>query len=111
MLTTIIDGDAASSVPAGVDQPTLRIGDDGTAEIFAGCNRGRAEVDITTTDEGEALRVGPVRLTKMACSDDAMAVEATVLSVLEAQPTFTISADRGLTLTAPDGTGLEYQPA
>jgi hypothetical protein len=31
--------------------------------------------------------------------------------VLEAQPTFTISADRGLTLTAPDGTGLEFQPA
>ncbi len=111
MLTTIISGDAASSVPAGVDQPTLRIGEDGTAEIFAGCNRGGTAVGTTTTDRGEALSFGPIRLTKMACAQDAMTVEAAVLAVLEAEPTFTISADRGLTLTAPDGTGLEFQPA
>ena len=111
MLTAIVSGDAASSVPAGVEQPTLRIGEDGMAELFAGCNRGGAAVGTTTTESGEALSVGPIRLTKMACSDDAMSVEATVLGVLEAQPTFTISADRGLTLTAPDGTGLEFQPA
>jgi heat shock protein HslJ len=111
MLSTIVSGDAASSVPAGVEQPTLRIGENGMAELFAGCNRGGAAVGTTTTESGEALSVGPIRLTKMACGDDAMSVEATVLRVLEAQPTFTISADRGLTLTAPDGTGLEFQPA
>ncbi|MFN7147981.1 MAG: META domain-containing protein [Microthrixaceae bacterium] len=111
MLTSIISGDAASSVPAGVDQPTLRIGEDGMAEIFAGCNRGGSAVGTTTTDAGEALSFGPIRLTRMACGEDAMSVEATVLSVFEAEPTFTISADRGLTLTAADGTGLEFQPA
>lgn len=111
MLTTIVSGDTASSVPAGVEQPTLRIGDDGTADLFAGCNRGGAAVATTTTETGEALSFGPIRLTRMACGDDAMSVETTVLRVLEAEPTFTISADRGLTLTAPDGTGLEFQPA
>jgi heat shock protein HslJ len=110
MLTTIISDDAASSVPAGVEQPTLRIGEDGMAELFAGCNRGGSAVGTTTTDAGTALSFGPIRLTKMACAQDARAVEATVLRVLEAQPTFTISADRGLTLTAADGTGLEFQP-
>lgn len=110
MLTSIISGDAASSVPADVEQPTLRIGEDGMAELFAGCNRGGSAVGTTTTEAGEALSFGPIRLTKMACAEDAMSVEATVLRVLEAQPTFTISADRGLTLTAGDGTGLEFQP-
>ncbi len=39
----------------------------------------------------------------MACGDDAMAIEATVLSVLESDPAFTITADQALTLTAADG--------
>ena len=111
MLNTIIDGETASSVPVGVEQPTLRIGEDGMAELFAGCNRGGAAVGTTTTEQGEALTFGPLRLTRMACGDEAMAVETAVLAVLESDPLFTLGADRGLTLTAADGTGLEFRPA
>lgn len=111
MLQSVIDGGTATSVAAGVEPPTLTIGEDGMAELFAGCNRGGAAVGTTTTEQGEALTFGPIRLTKMACGDDAMAIEATVLSVLESDPAFTITADQALTLTAADGTGLEFRPA
>jgi heat shock protein HslJ len=111
MLHSIIDGSAVSSLPSGVEQPTMRIGEDGMAELFLGCNRGAAAVGTTTTDEGDLLTFGPIRSTKMACGEDAMATEATVLAVLESDPVFTITADRGLTLTASDGTGLEFRPA
>lgn len=111
MLQSVIDGGTATSVAAGVEPPTLTIGEDGMAELFAGCNRGGAAVGTTTTEQGEALTFGPIRLTKMACGDDALAIEATVLSVLESDPAFTITADQALTLTAADGTGLEFRPA
>lgn len=110
-LNSIIEGETASSVPAGVEQPTLRIGEDGMAELFTGCNRGGAAAGTTMTEErGELLTFGPIRLTKMACGEDAMALEATVLAVLESDPAMTITAD-GLVLTAPDGTGLDFRAA
>lgn len=111
MLNSILQGETASSVPAGVEQPTLRIGEDGMAELFTGCNRGGAAAGTTTTEErGELLTFGPIRLTKMACGDEAMALEATVLAVLESDPAMAITAD-GLVLTAPDGTGLDFRSA
>lgn len=111
MLNSILEGETASSVPAGVEQPTLRIGEDGMAELFTGCNRGGAAAGTTTTEErGELLTFGPIRLTKMACGEDAMALEATVLAVLESDPAMTITAD-GLVLTSPDGTGLDFRAA
>ena len=110
MLSSIIEGDTASSVPAGVEPPSMTIGEDGMAELFLGCNRGGAAVGTTTTDRGDLLTFGPIRSTKMACGEDASAVEATVLAVLESDPAFTITAD-ALVLTAPDGTGLEFREA
>jgi heat shock protein HslJ len=111
MLNAVIEGETASSVPAGVEQPTLRIGEDGMAELFTGCNRGGAAAGTTTTEErGDLLTFGPIRLTKMACGEDAMALEATVLAVLESDPAMTLTAD-GLVLTAPDGTGLDFRAA
>jgi heat shock protein HslJ len=111
MLNSIIEGETTSSVPAGVEQPTLRIGEDGMAELFTGCNRGGAAAGTTTTEErGDLLTFGPIRLTKMACGEDTMALEATVLAVLESDPAMTLTAD-GLVLTAPDGTGLDFRAA
>jgi heat shock protein HslJ len=73
------DGTAAS-VPAGVRTPTLRIGEDGTAEVFAGCNRGSARA--TLRDDGFVV-FGPLMLTRMACDEAAMRVEQAVTSVLD----------------------------
>lgn len=110
LLNTIIDGDTASAVPAEVEQPSMTIGEDGMAELFFGCNRGGAAVGTTSTGRGDLLTFGPIRSTKMACGEDASAVEATVLAVLGSEPAFTITAD-ALVLTAPDGTALEFVAA
>jgi heat shock protein HslJ len=110
MLNSVLDGSSASSVPAGVDPPTMTIGEDGMAELFTGCNRGSSAVGTTTTERGELLTFSPVRLTKMACEAGAAELEGVVLAVLESQPAFEIVGDK-LTLTAPDETGLEFRAA
>lgn len=105
-LTGIISGDAVSSVPSGV-VATLSISD-GTALVAAGCNTGSAPVTI---GDG-TLEFGPLALTKMACEQPAMEVEAAVASVLAGTAAFTIDADQlTITSTAPsDGaaTGLQF---
>lgn len=107
-LGSVVEGESASSVPAGVEPPTLTIGEDGMAQVFTGCNRGSSAVGTTTTERGELLTFSPVRLTKMACEPAAMQLETTVLAVLDAQPAVEVVGDQ-LTLTAPDGTALEYR--
>lgn len=103
-LEGIIDGDTVSSVPAGVEPPTLEIADDGTVTLFAGCNRGGGTVVITDT----TMTFEPLLLTKMACEGDAGSVETTVITVLDGSvdvaiegETLTITnGDRGLVYTA-----------
>ena len=108
MLNSTIQGDTASSLPAGSEPPTILIGEDAMAELFTGCNTGGASVAVTGDEE---LSFGAIRLTKKMCDEAAMSLESTVLAVLESVPAFTITAERGLTLTAADGTGLEFRPA
>lgn len=80
-LETIADRDGtASNVPAGVRTPTLRIGGDGRAQLFTGCNRGSASA--TLRDDGFVV-FGPRALTRMACDETAMRVERAVTSVLD----------------------------
>lgn len=102
-LDSIVDGDSASSVPTGVEPPTLEISDAGQASVFTGCNRGGASVEV-----GDAtLTFGPLGLTKMACSDDATAVEATVTSIIDGKVDYSINGD-GLTVSK-DAQALEYR--
>lgn len=79
-LETLIEGDVAASVPAGVEPPTLRISKNGTAAVFTGCNRGRAPVEVR--DDG-FLVFGPLALTRMACEPDARQVEDAVTAILD----------------------------
>lgn len=80
-LETIADRNGtAASVPAGVRTPTLRIGEDGTAVVFAGCNRGSASARLR--DDGFVV-FGPLMLTRKACEESAMQVERAVTSVLD----------------------------
>ncbi|HEY6568007.1 MAG TPA: META domain-containing protein [Actinomycetota bacterium] len=102
-LDTIVEGDAASSVPAGVDPPTLTITDAGEATVFAGCNQGGSSVEVADT----TLTFGPMRMTKMACEGDATQVENSVVAVLDGEVAYTIEGSH-LTLTNGDQ-GLVYR--
>ncbi len=104
-LETITDAQTASSVPTGVEPPTLRIDADGQAAIFAGCNTGSADVVVNDS----TLSFGPIRLTKMTCSSDVKRVERSVLGVLDGDVPFAIDGAQ-LTLTK-DAQGLIYRTA
>jgi heat shock protein HslJ len=102
-LDGIVDAQAASSVPADVEPPTLQIAEEGQAAVFTGCNRGGASVGTN----GSTLSFGPMRMTKMACPGSAQAVETAVLAVLSEDTTFVIEGPQ-LTITKPDQ-GLMYR--
>lgn len=88
VLTSIISGDAVSSVPDGVIA-SLTFTDDGSVDVQPGCNSGGG----TYTVEGDRIGFGPIALTKMACAGAAGDVEADVLAVLSAgEVTFNIDA-------------------
>ena len=99
-LTGVLEGDTASSVPAGA-VATLSISD-GTALVNTGCNTGSAPVTV----EGDTLVFGPLALTKKACEPALMELESVVASVLSGTATFTIEA---ATLTLRNGdAGLTF---
>ena len=62
-LDTIVSGDAASSVPAEVETPTLEITGD-QVSVFTGCNRGGTTIETTE----DSITFGPLRLPHMACA-------------------------------------------
>ena len=76
-VTSIIEGDAVSSVPAGVTA-TFVFGNDGTVEVNAGCNHGSGSWAL----EGSGIVFRDVALSKMACEGPAGAMETAVLAVL-----------------------------
>lgn len=99
----LVSAGAVSSVPVGV-VATLTFGPD-RVDVEAGCNRGGGPVSIADA----ALGFGPIALTKMACSADAMAVERAVTAVLEGQVAYAIEGPT-LTLDAR-GVGLMLRAA
>jgi heat shock protein HslJ len=88
----IVAGDAVSSVPVGAEASLTLEG--GKLAVSAGCNTGSGTYSL---GEG-SIELGAVATTRMACPDEAMALEAAVLQVLTGQLTYAIDADT-LTLT------------
>jgi heat shock protein HslJ len=82
VLETIIDGEAASSVPPGVTA-SLRFDGAGHFEVDTGCNTGGGEYTI---DDGQ-LTVGPIGLTRIGCPGVEGHVERVMLEVLTAPET------------------------
>ena len=78
-VTSIISGDAVSSVPPDA-VATLVFRADGSLEVNAGCNRGGGLWQAVAG----GIELGPLLLTKMACAGAGAALEGAVLSVLEA---------------------------
>ena len=101
-------------VPKG-STAALRFTDDGdgtgtgTVEVDTGCNTGSATVSFTTANE---LTVGPVALTKMACTDELNAVEASLVGQLENPLSWGVDGDT-LTLvpTNVSDSGLQLHDA
>lgn len=100
-VTSIIEGDAVSSAPAGATA-TLIFANDGSVEVNAGCNRGRG----SWAAEGSGVTFREVALTKMACADPAGALETAVLAVINAGSVQASIRANVLTLQA-GGRGLQ----
>ena len=101
-LVSIIQGDAVSSVPQG-QSATLKFGNDGSFELFAGCNRGGG----TWQAVGGGIDFSQILLTKMACDGPASAIEGAMLGVLEADSTSAAIESNTLTLQA-GANGLQF---
>ena len=101
-LSSLIEGDAVSSVPAGVIA-TLAFGEDGSVDVNPGCNSGGGTYAV----DGESITFGDIVTTKMACMGPQMQVENAVLQVLSTDGlTFSIDANV-LTISATD-IGLQF---
>jgi heat shock protein HslJ len=98
-LDSIIAGDAASSVPAGVTS-TVSFGEDGELTVSPGCNTGSGSYTATQ----DTLTIDPIATTAMACEPPASDVETAVLGVLQGDVTFSIDGE-SLVLTAQKVTG------
>lgn len=102
ILTTIIDGDSASSIPMDATSTLTFV--DGSARVATGCNTGSATVILGDGTIG----FGPLALTKMACQQPLMDLETSVVGVLAGDVTFEIEAG-SLTITSASGAaGLQY---
>lgn len=62
----------------------------GTVEVHSGCNTGSAPVTYSSDHE---LTVGPITLTRMACSDDLNALEASLVGQLENPLSWTLDGE------------------
>lgn len=102
VVDTIVDGEVASSVPAGGSASlVLRAGE---AAVSTGCNSGSAPYQVS----GTALIFGEPAISRKACQPELMQLERAVLAVLQGQVTFAIDADR-LRLDHPSGKGLQLR--
>ena len=95
-LETVLEGESASSVPAGIEPPTLEFTGE-TVNVFSGCNNGSGEVTVTDS----TITFGPIAMTMMACEGDAGTIEATVTGVLIDEVPYTLE-DGALTLGTPE---------
>lgn len=100
-LTSVISGDAASSVPEGVSA-SLFI-DEGQAEVTYGCNTGSGAVEVKPS----TLVFDEQVATLMACDDSAMKVETHMQKLLSGEVEYEIEG-KTLRLTSGDQ-GAEFR--
>jgi heat shock protein HslJ len=104
-LSSILNNDTASSVPNGV-MATLLFKDDGTVQIYDGCNSGGGQY---TANDG-ALTFSQVVSTQMACGGDKDQVAAAIRQVLGAEEIDFSIDHTTLSLQAGEH-GLQYDDA
>ena len=103
-LHTLSSGGTASSLPAGVEAPTLVFAEDGTVAVFTGCNGGS-----TTAVVGEDgfITFEPMMTTMMACGEPADGVAATLTTLLDGRVAFAWDGSGDLVLSK-DGESLIF---
>ena len=100
-VTSIISGDAVSSVPGEV-VATLKFDAAGGVTFATGCNSGGGRYTI----EGSTIRFSDLVTTDMACGGAAGGMEATVLGVLNGSPAFSIDSNQLRLRVGPNGLDL-----
>lgn len=105
VLNTVYTQSANTNI-RGMENTALTF-EGGQVQLDTGCNTGGG----TYTLDGDALTLGPMRMTLMACPDPAMEIETLMTSVLS-QMDLTVELEAStLKLTAPDGTALGFVAA
>lgn len=105
VVDTIVEGESASSVPAGAEA-YLVFGDDNHFSGNAGCNRMGG--DSVIHEDTSTITFSGVITTKMACQEDRMRLERAVLATLDGDVAYQIDA-AVLRLDGPDGHGLRLR--
>ena len=107
VVDTIVEGQTASSVPAGAEA-FVAFDDKDRFAGNTGCNGmgGTSLIDETRS----TIRFSEVITTKMACEDDRMRLERAVLATLDGDVRYGIEADV-LELDGPNGRGLRLRDA
>jgi heat shock protein HslJ len=100
-LDTLVDGQVASSMPAGA-RPVTLVFDGRTVVADTHCNGVRGDYTI----DGDTINVELGPMTRMACAPEIMQGENAVVGVLSGKVSFEVTADR-LTLTHPSGKGIQ----
>ncbi len=101
-VTGTVQGDGTMSLDT--EPATLRL-NDGTAEVFAGCNTGTALYTI----DGESITFEPLALTRMGCDAAATSLETTVSGVLTGTVTYDIEGTKLALFQGTDGLTLADQ--
>lgn len=101
VLDTLVDGDVASSMPAGTEPVTLLFdGKKVTADTH--CNGVHADYTI----DGDTIDFKLGMMTMMACAPEIMQGESAVVKVLDGKVKYEIIADK-LTLSNESGKGIQ----
>ena len=101
VLDTLVDGEVASSVPAGAPEVTV-VFDGKKVTANTHCNGYTAEYAIS----GDTITFTPGASTLMACAPEIMQGEQAVADALRDEVTYELTADR-LTFTHPSGKGIQ----
>ncbi|CAL9475082.1 META domain-containing protein [Streptomyces sp. enrichment culture] len=100
---TLLDGQTASSLPAGVkNRPHLTIAADGSATGNLGCNNFTA----TVKDDGDKLTFDALAVTRRMCTTLQNGLEQKLYGTLGSGPVTYRIEDGRLTVTAQDGSGF-----
>lgn len=99
-VTTLNDGDTASSVPSSAT--ATMVFDKDRVAVSAGCNSGTAGYELT----GDTITFNRLTMTLKACAAEIMKLEEAVLAVADGKTTFDVDAAK-LTLEHPSGKGLQ----
>ena len=99
---SLLAGQTASSVPKGSEgKAHFVIDKDGKVRGSLGCNR----FSTTAKISGKTVTFGEITTTRMRCTGPEMTLETKLYDVFGDSATYELS-HRGLTLTAPDGSGF-----